>query len=144
MAPQRIREKRHGAPGPLLHWGSAADPTLPLLEPSPCLGLPQHPDEHRPERPVLLAVDKDARPRRAGSPCGAGSLLAAGCVSSSSARARNRLYVPGPHLLPPVLGLGYPLVQHLNENGARRRIFLGRGDKGEYGPTAVTRMQLDL
>ena len=28
--------------------------------PSPlsALGLPQHPDEHRPERPVLLAVDQ--------------------------------------------------------------------------------------
>jgi hypothetical protein len=23
------------------------------------LGLPQHPDEHRPERPVLLAVDQE-------------------------------------------------------------------------------------
>ena len=28
------------------------------MNPLPVVGLPQHPDEHRPKRPVLLAVDQ--------------------------------------------------------------------------------------
>ena len=29
-----------------------------MAEPKLAFGLPQHPDEHRPERPILLAVDQ--------------------------------------------------------------------------------------
>jgi hypothetical protein len=32
------------------------------------VGLPQHPDEHRPERPIPLAVDQELRPESQGSP----------------------------------------------------------------------------
>jgi hypothetical protein len=35
-----------------MHLGESADTRLPG-------GLPQHPDEHRPQRPVLLAVDQE-------------------------------------------------------------------------------------
>jgi hypothetical protein len=41
----------------------------------PSLRLPQHADKHRPECPVLLAVDQGDQ--SAGSPCGAGSRYAA-------------------------------------------------------------------
>jgi hypothetical protein len=39
---------------------SASDRVL-VIAPGTALGvdLPQHPDEHRPERPVLLAVDQE-------------------------------------------------------------------------------------
>jgi len=30
-----------------------------MTEPKLAVGLPQHPDEHRPERPILLAVDEE-------------------------------------------------------------------------------------
>ena len=43
------------------------------------VSLPQHPYEHRPERPVLLAVDQELGGYTAGSLCGAGSR----CASSS-------------------------------------------------------------
>ena len=33
----------------------------PLSELPPCFGLPQHPHEHRPERPILFAVDQQLR-----------------------------------------------------------------------------------
>jgi hypothetical protein len=39
--------------------GAAFDKTLALDALAPALGLPEHPDQHRPERPVLLAVDQE-------------------------------------------------------------------------------------
>ena len=37
-----------------------ASDDAPTLLPIPsALSLPQHPDEHRPERPILLAVDQE-------------------------------------------------------------------------------------
>jgi hypothetical protein len=41
-----FRVKRHGDPRPGLPCWSASRPELPLSELPPCLGLPQHPDEH--------------------------------------------------------------------------------------------------
>ena len=52
-------EAPRGLPRPLYLVGQRADAMLPLSELPPCLGLPQHPNQYSPERPVLLAVDQE-------------------------------------------------------------------------------------
>ena len=41
------------------YWSTSVKRTLGTLPLSLLAGLPQHPDEHRPKRPILLAVDQE-------------------------------------------------------------------------------------
>ena len=55
-----VYELRHDCSSPQIGFNRMSTAHAELRKPGyPPLYLPQHPDEHRPERAVLLAVDRE-------------------------------------------------------------------------------------
>ena len=99
--------------------------------------LPQHPDEHRPERPVLLAVDQELRASGVAASSGVGDVVIGTTVPHAGNSIRPSLAVG-----PDAAGLAFS-TRMVCRLGGTGRVSIDRTGDGRVVPGRSTIVRHD-